>query len=84
MPQPQGFSLQVIQFVRAQLEHREVDLSGRYLAAHTSMSSSYARERLIAAKPFNTVDLEQLAELFGFDSPRDFIAAAMNYQEPTT
>lgn len=51
-------------------------MSGRYLAAHTSMSVTYARDRLMRERPFNTGDIEELAQLLDFPSPRDFIAAA--------
>lgn len=78
MPHPSGFSLQVINFVRSRLREADADLSGRYLATHTTMSSSYARERLIRAKPFNTEDIEQLSTLFGYPSPRDFVAAVID------
>lgn len=83
MPHPSGFSLQVISFVRSRLREADADLSGRYLATHTTMSSSYARERLIAAKPFNTEDIEQLSRLFGFASPREFVAAVVDTQPDT-
>jgi len=78
MPHPSGFSLQVINFVRSRLREADADLSGRYLATHTTMSSSYARERLIASKPFNTEDIEQLSVLFGYASPREFVAAVLD------
>lgn len=81
MPRPSGFSLQVIEYVRDRLADADADLSGRYLAKHTTMSSSYARERLIANKPFNTSDIEQLTPLFGFDNPAEFIAAVLDMSE---
>lgn len=77
MPHPSGFSLKVINFVRTRLREADADLSGRYLATHTQMSSSYARERLVAAKPFNTEDIEQMATAFGYRSSRDFVIAAI-------
>jgi hypothetical protein len=56
------------------------------------MSVTYARDRLIRERPFNTGDIEEIARLLDFPSPRDFITAADTWsaddpddeEEPTT
>jgi len=75
MAEPGRFSRQVIDLVIEELKHREADLSGRYLARHTSMSATYARKRLTYQMPFTTNDLAEMAELFGY-TPQDFARTA--------
>jgi hypothetical protein len=50
--------------VRDEVLSRGGDLAGRWLSARTSLSKTYAYERLNFIRPFNMNDVDELADLF--------------------
>ena len=74
-PPPSDFSLRVIALIRHELGNRGADVSGRWLAARTSMSANYIHIRLKGDRPFNTNDIDEIAKAFGY-SPVAFVQQA--------
>jgi hypothetical protein len=67
MGHPHGFARRFSTVIRQEVLSRGGELAGRWLAARTSFSKTYAYERLNYIKPFNMNDVQELADLFEID-----------------
>ncbi|WP_218060911.1 hypothetical protein [Leifsonia xyli] len=63
-----GSARQVADYVLALVREHGGAADGRWLAFNTSMSKTYAYERLNGIKPFNMNDLDQVASALGTET----------------
>lgn len=63
-----GSARLIADYVLHEVQRRGGAADGRWLASKTSMSKTYAYERLNGIKPFNMNDLDQVAKALGVNT----------------